>query len=320
MQYPLDVVTFGEAMAMFVANKPGELQQIEQFSRKLAGAETNVAIGLTRLGFRVGWMSKLGRDPFGEYIMRTLNEEGVDIQSVHLEDHYSTGFQLKASTDDGSDPQVHYFRRFSAASTISMDSFDSSYYLRARHLHLTGIAPALSATCYQLAEHLLAQARDNGMTITFDPNLRPSLWDSETTMKNSINQLAIQSDWVLPGIQEGTLLTGFKEPADIAAYYLERGVTGVCVKLGAEGAYVRTHDEAFTVPGFKVLRVVDTVGAGDAFASGFISGLISDLSVKEAVSRANAMGAIAITSVGDSEGLPTLSELHSYMSNQGGKE
>ncbi|GGG03916.1 sugar kinase [Paenibacillus abyssi] len=311
-----DVVTFGEAMVMFVADEPGELHQIEHFSRKMAGAEANVAVGLSRLGFKVGWMSKLGRDPLGKYISSVLNSEQVNMQAVLIQDDRSTGFQLKAKAVSGGDPQVQYFRRFSAASTMSIDDFDASYYLGARHIHLTGIAPALSDSCYHMAESIMKQAGAAGIPITFDPNLRPTLWPGEEAMKKGINRLAAQADWVLPGLSEGTFLTGFTAPSDIAAFYLDQGAKGVCIKLGPEGAYCRTREEACTVPGFKIAQVLDTVGAGDAFAAGFISGLLSGLSLMEAVRRGNAMGALAVTSTGDSDGLPAMQQLLEFMNSE----
>jgi len=242
MSTQLDVLTYGEAMAMFVANETGPLAGVDQFTKRIAGADLNVAIGLSRLGFKVGWMSRVGRDSFGQYVLDTLAKEGIDASHVTVDARYPTGFQLKSKHDDGSDPAVEYFRKGSAASHLSLDDYAADYALGARHLHLTGVAPAISASSCELAFHLAQEMRAAGKTISFDPNLRPTLWPSREAMVASLNALAALADWVLPGIGEGRTLTGFDKPEDIARFYLEAGARGVIVKLGAQGAYFRTGD------------------------------------------------------------------------------
>ncbi|SFJ71596.1 sugar kinase [Thermoflavimicrobium dichotomicum] len=308
----LDVVTFGEAMVLFIAEQVGELHQVEKFTRNLAGAETNVAIGLARLGYRVGWVSKVGNDPFGRYIREKIQSENVDITRVGIDDRYPTGFQLKSKVVSG-DPEIHYFRKGSAASKISVNDFDTEYFTSARHMHMTGIPPALSDTAREFAEHALSVMKSAKRTISFDPNLRPQLWASQDEMIRVLNALAVQADWVLPGIAEGQILTGYSDPRDIAAFYLDRGVKLVAVKLGPKGAYYRTATEEMVVPGFPVKEVIDTVGAGDGFAVGLISGILDGISIPVAVSRGNAIGALAVMSPGDMDGLPTRDQLTRFI-------
>ncbi|MEX3761211.1 sugar kinase [Paraburkholderia phenoliruptrix] len=306
----LDIITYGEAMAMFVAAETGPLAGVGQFTKRIAGADLNVAIGLARLGFKVGWMSRVGNDSFGQYVRDTLTREGIDQRCVSTDERYPTGFQLKSKTDDGSDPAVEYFRRGSAASHLSVADYSADYVLPARHLHLTGVAPAISAGSRELAFHLAREMRAAGKTISFDPNLRPTLWPSRAAMVEGLNALAALADWVLPGIGEGEILTGYTQPEDIAGFYLERGARGVIVKLGAAGAYFRTADgTAAMIAGQPVANVVDTVGAGDGFAVGAISALLEGKPLAEAVARGNRIGALAIQVIGDSEGLPSRAEL-----------
>ncbi|MGV2291576.1 sugar kinase [Trinickia sp. YCB016] len=309
MSTQLDVLTYGEAMAMFVANETGPLAGVGQFTKRIAGADLNVAIGLSRLGFKVGWMSRVGRDSFGQYVLDTLAKEGIDAGRVTVDARYPTGFQLKSKHDDGSDPAVEYFRKGSAASHLSLDDYAADYALGARHLHLTGVAPAISASSCELAFHLAREMRAAGKTISFDPNLRPTLWPSREAMTASLNALAALADWVLPGIGEGRTLTGYDKPEDIARFYLDAGARGVIVKLGADGAYFRTGDHDGVIPAQPVAKVVDTVGAGDGFAVGVVSALLEGLTLPAAVARGNRIGALAIQVIGDSEGLPTRTEL-----------
>ncbi|KQR87358.1 2-dehydro-3-deoxygluconokinase [Burkholderia sp. Leaf177] len=306
----LDVVTYGEAMTLFVATETGDLAKVGHFTKRVAGADLNVAIGLSRLGFKVGWMSRVGRDSFGRYVLDVLAQEGIDASRVTIDERYPTAFQLKSKNDDGSDPSIEYFRKGSAASHLSLDDYVADYVLGARHLHLTGVAPAISATSRELAFHMAAEMRRAGKTISFDPNLRPTLWPSQEAMAEALNALARHADWVLPGVSEGKILTGYTEPEDIAKFYLDQGAKGVVVKLGAHGAYFRTADnEQGVVPAIPVEKVVDTVGAGDGFAVGVVSALLEGRDVRHALTRANRIGALAIQVIGDSEGLPTRAEL-----------
>ena len=309
-QAQLDVVTYGEALALFVADEVGDFADVEKYTRRLAGAETNVAIGLSRLGLKVGWVSRVGNDSFGRFIRKRVAQEGVDVSHVATDMEFRTAIQLKAKAVDGADPAIEYYRKGSAASHLSQVDFDASYFGGARHLHATGIAAALSASTMAFAHQALDFMRAGGKTISFDPNLRPMLWPSQEVMAQNLNELAFKADWVLPGLSEGKILTGYSEPRDIAAFYLDKGVKQVVIKLGAEGAYFRNAAEEGVVTGVKVKEVVDTVGAGDGFAVGVISGLLEGLTMPEAVMRGNRIGAFAIQVVGDMEGLPTRAQLN----------
>ena len=306
----LDVLSIGETMALLVAQEPGPLAQVQHFSKRLAGADTNVAIGLARLGFRVGWISRLGADSFGTYVRQTVEAEGVDTSQVEVDPQRSTGFMLKSRSVDGTDPAIEYYRRGSAASQLAPAHLKPDYALRARHLHTTGITPALSSAACELVAHAMQTMRSAGRTVSFDPNLRPSLWPDTATMRDTLNALARHADWVLPGLSEGELLTGQKTPADIAAWYLDHGARAVVIKLGAEGAYFRTAGgESGLVPGVHVPQVIDTVGAGDAFAVGVVSGQLEGLTWTQSVQRANWIASRALQVIGDMEGLPRRNEL-----------
>jgi 2-dehydro-3-deoxygluconokinase len=305
----LDVITFGEAMAMFVADEAGDLAGVTRFTRRQSGAEANVAIGLSRLGLRVGWVSRVGDDSFGRFIVKTMTSEGVDCSHVKVDKDHSTGIQLKSKAEGGADPRIEYFRKGSAASHLSVDDFDPAYFQSARHLHASGVCCALSDSTMALAHHAMEFMRKAGRTVSFDPNLRPMLWPTRDAMVEGINGIAAKADWVLPGIAEGRVLTPFAAPDEIAGFYLDRGAQLVVLKLGPEGAYFRTPREAGTVAAARVDHVVDTVGAGDGFAVGVISALLDGLDLRMAVARGNRIGAMAIQVVGDMEGLPSRREL-----------
>lgn len=306
MENALDVITIGEAMAMFVATETGDLAEVEHFMKRVAGAELNVATGLARLGLKVGWVSRVGKDSFGRFVLHSLAKEGIDARGVSEDSRYATGFQMKSKVENGTDPIVEYFRKGSAASHLSPVDFRAEYFTSARHLHLSGVAAALSESSYALLEQAATTMKAQGKTISFDPNLRPVLWKSEAEMVEKLNQLAFQADWVLPGLKEGMILTGQRTPEGIADFYLTRGVQAVIIKTGGDGAWFKTAaGEQGAVAAIKVDNVVDTVGAGDGFAVGVISALLEGRTLQQAIGRGNKIGALAIQVQGDSEGLPT---------------
>lgn len=310
---PLDVVTIGEAMAMFVAGECGDLACASQFTKRIAGAELNVAIGLARLGLNVGWVSRIGDDSFGRFTCQQLDQEGVDRRQVTTDPRFPTGFQLKSRVDDGSDPQVEYFRKGSAASHLSTADFNPDYFASARHLHLSGVAAALSDSSLSLLQHAAREMKSAGKTVSFDPNLRPVLWSGEAEMVKQLNGLAQYADWVLPGIKEGQILTGHTQPEAIADFYLAMGVKAVVIKTGSDGAWYKTADgDSGQVAAVRTDNVIDTVGAGDGFAVGIISALLEGKSLPAAILRGNKIGSLAIQAIGDSEGLPTRAALGDF--------
>ena len=305
-----DVALFGEAMLLLVADKPGPIEDATSFYKRTAGAETNVAIGLARLGLKVGWASRLGTDSMGRALLSAMQSEGIDCSHVICDASQRTGFQFKGRVTDGSDPPVEYHRKGSAASHMSVSDVDEAWLCSARHLHATGVFAAISASSLLAAHKTLDVMRAAGRTISFDTNLRPTLWPSIKVMVREINALAAKADWVLPGIEEGLLLTGHDKPDAVARFYRDRGARLVVVKLGAAGAYYDS-DVAGTgyVEGFPVAKVIDTVGAGDGFAAGVVSALLEGLDVVAAVRRGAWIGARAVQVLGDTEGLPFRAQL-----------
>lgn len=309
------ILTIGEPMALFVAQQEGSLEEVENFSRFVAGAEVNFSIGMVRLGHEVTYITKLGEDPFGKQIQTFLHKNGIDTSYVTYDSSYFTGMQWKQKVSQG-DPQVFSLRKNSAASHMDVSTIAHLDWTGFDHIHLTGIPCALSAGCRQVVYELMAQARAKGVQISYDPNLRPGLWPDKQEMARVINDLACRADIVLPGIAEGKLLTGKEDVQDIADFYHAAGVTTVVIKLGAEGAYTSSGAERFYTKGNRVEHVVDTVGAGDGFAVGVVSGILEKLALQDAVARGNAIGALAVMSPGDNDGLPNRERLQAFQNNE----
>lgn len=299
-------------MGLFIAQEEGELSDVSGYSMAVAGAEFNVAVGLARLNLPVTYLTRLGEDPFGQKIVRTLQRNGIGSEFVSFSKERSTGFMLKSKVSTG-DPKIFYFRKGSAASTLSKEDVDRMDFSGYGFVHLTGIFPALSESTKEASFYLIKKAREHGLTVSFDPNLRPQLWPDTETMVQTLNEFAALSDYVLPGEAEGELLCGDRDPRKIGQFYLERGAKAVVTKMGSRGAYLMTEQDQELVPGFSIEKVVDTVGAGDGFAAGILSALMEGKNLYEAVRRANAVGAIQVTSIGDNDGLPSRAQLAGFM-------
>lgn len=306
------LILAGEPMGLLIAQNEGPLDSVSGYSLAVAGAEFNVAVGVARLNHVVTYMSKLGNDPFGKRIIHELNDNHIGNEFISFSNDYKTGFMLKNQVRQG-DPEIFYFRSGSAASTLAKEDVAKIDMKKYHYLHLTGILPALSTKTREASYLLISKARQAGLTISFDPNLRPQLWPSEKIMCDTINDLAAHADIVLPGTAEGKTLMGSDNPQDINNFYRKNGAKIVITKCGSAGAFVTDGSDSYMVPGYTVNHVVDTVGAGDGFAVGVITGLMESLPLKEAVKRGNAIGALQVMNQGDNEGLPRPAALKSFM-------
>ncbi len=302
----------GEPMGLLIAQTEGSLDTVKGYSLAVAGAEFNVATGSARLGHNTAYLTKLGDDPFGKLISRTLNENGIDNSLVIYSNERRTGFMLKSKVSKG-DPEIFYFRAGSAASTLSEEDVEKIDFTKFSNIHLTGILPALSDSTRAAVKLMLKKAREANLFVSFDPNLRPQLWPSQEVMVSYINELASKADLVLPGDGEGKILCGTTDAHEINKFYLGLGAKTVVTKCGPKGALISDGKTDTMVPGFIIDKVVDTVGAGDGFAAGTLTGLMEGLPIEKAVERGCAIGAIQCTFVGDNEGLPTPEQLKAFM-------
>lgn len=310
------IITIGEAMGLFVADQIGNLEDVDKFTRYIAGAEFNVCVGLARLNHDAYYVTMVGHDPIGKFIKKFIEKENIKSDFVYENDKSFTGIMMKERTLTG-DPYVASFRKGSAASKLSLEYFTNFQFDSFDLVHLSGIFLALSPETKAVSHFFVDEARKNGKIITFDPNLRFNLWESQEEMKNTINELAFKCDIIMPGIAEGKILTGSDQPEEIANFYLSNHAKLVVIKLGEKGAYVKGIDQpGMFVSGFKVDEVIDTVGAGDGFAVGVISGLVEGLSIEDAVTRGNAIGAIQLSSPSDNEGLPTKEQIDQFILSQ----
>jgi 2-dehydro-3-deoxygluconokinase len=281
----------------------------------VAGAESNVAVGVARLGHRVGWAGVVGADPHGEFILRQLRSEGIAVQ--HRADATrSTGVMfLEQRTADVT--RAFYYRAGSAGSTLCRDDVDAAFRGGARVLHLTGITAALSQEARRAVEYAAARAAGEGLDVSLDVNYRSKLW-SRDEARAVLTPLARHASILIASDDElglvasgagadGGAAEGRAEEA-MAAELLAQGVREVVVKRGAAGAGVHTAAGRWETPAVTVTSI-DTVGAGDAFTAGYLSALLDGEDVAGRLQRGALAGAFAVSTAGDWEGLPRRDEL-----------
>lgn len=306
----MDVLTIGESMVVLSPKTPGAMRYCTEFTRFFAGAESNVAIALTRLGHSVSWVSQVGDDEFGTALLSFVRGEGVDTSLVRVSDAGPTGLLFK-EVRHSNDIRIQYYRDGSAASYMHPGILSEEQFIGLKIYHVTGITPGLSESAYELIIQALDWCKKYGVTVVFDPNIRGKFLKQPTYLQK-LKQVLSYADVFLPNVQEAAQLLGMQTIQELAKASLSLGIKTTIIKDGKTGAYYFTSDEEGFVPHFDV-TIVDSVGAGDAFAAGIISGLLDGLPLEKTVRTANAMGALAITAVGDITNLPTPRELEQFM-------
>jgi 2-dehydro-3-deoxygluconokinase len=311
----IEVVTLGECLASLVAATPGPLAEATAFERHIAGAEANVAVGLARLGHSVAYIGRVGADGFGTAIVRRLRGEGVDVGYVAVDPDAGTGIMIRERRALGA-AEVLYRRARSAASRLTPDDIDRAVddglFQSARWLHITGITPALSETARAATIRARDVAREAGLMVSLDINLRRRLW-SDAVAGPALRDLATGVDVVLGSADELAVTADADpaaDPAELAAVVASLGPSTVVVKLGSDGALgLEAGATPVLVPALPVPIVVDPVGAGDGFCAGFIAGRLDGVDLETALRMGNACGALAVAAVGDQAGLPDRDEL-----------
>ncbi|WP_166351426.1 sugar kinase [Phytoactinopolyspora limicola] len=302
------LVTLGETMALVSAVQVGSLANHRDMRLSVAGAETNVAIGVCRLGSPSAWISRLGDDGFGELIQRELRAEGVRA-IVRVDPTRPTGLMIK-ERPNALRTQVRYYRAGSAASAITAFDIDTDVIADADVLHVTGITPALGPGPASAVQQAVDTARQHNTLVSLDLNYRASLWSREEA-RAALTHLVERAHVVFAGPEEASLVVPDGPVEELAPALAELGPTQVIIKMGAEGAYSLIDGQVRKTPAVAV-PVVDTVGAGDAFVAGYLAEWIAGEPAEQRLRTAVAAGAFACTTLGDWEGLPVRADLEGF--------
>jgi 2-dehydro-3-deoxygluconokinase len=285
------VVTAGETMALLDPVADGELALDDLLRLRIAGAESNFAVALARLGVSVAWISRLGADRMGALVRGALAAEGIDLRWVAEDADAPTGLFYKWRA--GGRSSVAYYRRGSAASRLSPADAPDAALAGAELVHLTGITMALGDGPRALVIDVARRARAAGATVTFDPNYRPALWESADAAAAAMEPVLEHVDWYVCGAHEAELLSG---GAHTVVRHADRTVVG-----------------DVTVTPARAEEVVDEIGAGDAFAAGFAYGLLNGWDPETCTRAAHVIAGWALRGTGDWETLPRLDEVRDLL-------
>jgi 2-dehydro-3-deoxygluconokinase len=306
---PVELVTFGETMGLLAADELGPLHNGHRMVLGIAGAESNVAIGVRRLGHRVAWTGRVGADPIGRLVLRELRAEGVDVSHATTDAEAPTGFMLKIRRTTATS-EVIYSRRGSAGSRLNRADLDTDLIAAARVLHVTGITMALSESARDCVHAAVDVARAHDVRVSMDVNHRTALWTDDAA-RTALLELAPRCDFVFASDHEAALLVGERSPADLAQALADLGPRHAIVKRGELGYVASIDGDAHSGAALPV-PVADPVGAGDAFVAGYLASWLDGADPAESLRTANRAGAFVVAVSGDWEGLPTRAELTTF--------
>lgn len=308
-----ELITLGETMVALTAQANRPLAYGGALEMRIAGAESNTAIGMCKLGHTASFISRLGDDSFGQYVLRMLRAEGVDTSAIRLDPEHPTGLMVKEALP-GTRTAVHYYRTGSAASHMTPDDLPEERIRRGAILHLTGITPVLSESCRRTVFAAAEIAASAEVPISFDPNIRKKLWKNADHAP-MIRDLAARSHYLLIGLEEAEVLYGSREISRIASrVFSASSVRILAVKNGAQGAWLCDGSRTLSLPPADCFPV-DPTGAGDAFNAGLLAGILDGESLENCGAQAAIAGAKATETSGDIESLITKRELHNLRGN-----
>jgi len=295
------VACVGETMVSFIPTDGAALDSTEKLGLDTAGAESNVAMYLADHGIDARWVSRLGDDAFGRRVLDHVRSAGVDVSAVRIDPNRPTGLLFKDPGRVGT--RVSYYRHGSAASAMDRHVLDEDVMRTAGVWHFTGITPALSTTCRELVEAALSAGVPRPV-ISFDVNYRPAVW--RESPDDLLRRLAQAADIVFVGLDEAQTLWGeaLRDPDDVRALLPSPRI--LVVKDGASAATAYHGDTRAIVPALPV-EVVEPVGAGDAFAAGFLAGHLRGQPAEHCLRKGHLTAASALSVTGDHG--PLLDEL-----------
>lgn len=299
------VVTLGETMALLWPPEVGLLRHAPALRLSIAGAESNLAVGVARLGVPASWLGRVGDDEFGRLVSMTLSGQGVRTTAI-VDPSAPTGLMVKERRTARA-VRVLYYRSGSAGSRLHPTDLDADAITAAGVLHVTGITAALSDSARATVFAAVELAREAGVPVSLDLNYRAALW-SPTEAGVVLRDLVRRADVVLVTEEEARLVVGGADGRELLAGLAALGPDHVLLKQGAAGSLSTIEGRIHQIPARRV-DVVDPVGAGDAFAAGYLSGLCRGLGAEERLALATAAGAFAVTVPGDWEGLPSTADL-----------
>jgi 2-dehydro-3-deoxygluconokinase len=311
----LDVATLGEAMLRVWTPAGERLSNAESFRVSVGGAESNVAVALRQIGKSASWISRLSTGPLGDRISQEIGRHGVDLSGVTWDDDARTGLYFVELSAAPRPVMVHYDRANSAASKMSTENVDLSIINSAQVFHISGITPALSASCSELSLAAVSHAKASGVKVTIDVNYRSRLWSASDANK-TLSKMCEFATLVICTREDAKDVFGITGTSEEVIRELSKKlqVEQMVLTDGAVGAVSLNNGQVKMTPSIKT-DTIDRVGAGDAFAAGVISGLLDD-DVDLGLSRGVAMAALKRGTYGD-QLLTSMKEVEQLIAGSG---
>jgi len=313
----LDLIGLGSAIVDFVPNKTGvSFGEVESFSPSAGGAVANVVVAASRLGLSTGFVGCVGDDEFGAFLLRDFRKEGVDVLHVKKVKGRNTGIAFYSIDEEG---ERHYIFYRSPGysdpeSQLTLEDADIEYITETNVLHVSEAMFRQEQTCETVLK-VLSFAKEKGVTVSYDPNLRKTLWSSQERFFETQRRIIGLTDIFLSTLKEASLIVGEQEGKEIVERILALGPS--IVVLREEECYqVHAANQRLAIPITKV-KAVDTSGAGDAFDAGFLTGVIKDMPPEKAVLLGNAVASLKVMKVGTRTGLPRMKEAVAFITSQG---
>jgi 5-dehydro-2-deoxygluconokinase len=286
------------------------LAEVEHFSRHLGGSSANIAVGLARLGLKVGLIGCVGNDPLADFLLNFLRAEGVDVRHVQLAEGFNTSLCLTEVCPPDSFPQVFY-RRDPADAQVRVGPEELGYLRQARMFVTNGTSLAASPS-REATLKALAVAREAGLQTVLDVDYRASSWSSSDEAGKHARAALPFVDVVLGNEHEITVLTGLEDVKEQTGFLAESNVHLIIRKLGARGVEAYNNGSHFLLPPMPT-TVVCAIGAGDAFASGFLYALDRKLPVRECLRYGNAAASVVVSRVACSDAMPYRQEIEAVL-------
>ena len=304
-----DILSLGECMVEFFAEEP--LSEAETLQKAFAGDALNLLAAASRLGSSCGFLSRVGNDPFRQYLLDSWKSLGIDTSHVKRVEGRNGIYFI--SIYGRGERDFTYYRAGSAPSTMTPDDLDPDYIAQARVLHISGITLAISETARATALAAARIANEKYVCVSFDPNFRPALW-SAAEARAAAEELLPHVNIALPsGPEEMEQLFGLTTAEATADYLRGFGAYAVAVKLGEAGVYLSTEDGKWTIPAYTVPHAVDTTGAGDAFNGAFLHGLVEYMPALDAARLGVVTAGLKVRGRGAIASLPEKAEVEAAL-------
>ncbi len=309
-----EIITLGETMFCIAPKTTGMLRYMKEYEAHIAGAESNFAIGVSKMGHSSGWVSRLGTDEIGKFILNSVRAEGVDTSQVEFDEEFRTGLMVKQSKMNG-ETSVFYYRDNSAASHLERLFLHREYFEGARLIHLTGVTPVLSQSCEGKIWELFDLAEELHIPVSFDPNIRRKLWKGRD-YSDMLREMMQRASIVCLGEEEAEILLGTKEPGKVLhSLFVCSGMKYAALKQGKKGAFISDGRQMIKINSYPC-RCVEPVGAGDAFDAAFVCGILEQKPLEVCGEMAAVAGAMATESHGDTEGVPSREMMEDILGNE----